>query len=143
MVSRVQAFVDFTHGSSASTEYRCSVTGYVLVYGLFPYGYMIFGYVSAVAVTWLLLRPSLSGGGCLPLRSSAVLAVPVMATAAFRTGPFPDGEVPDIYILITAAAAGLAAREPSGDLQEPTPGTFQFILHFLKEPIPSNGSDCF
>ena len=76
MVSRVQAFVDFTHGSSASTEYRCSVTGYVLVYGLFPYGYMIFGYVSAVAVTWLLLRPSLSGGGCLPLRSSAVRCRP-------------------------------------------------------------------
>ena len=51
-------------------------TGYVLVYGLFPYGYMIFGYVSAVAVTWLLLRPSLSGGGCLPLRSSAVRCRP-------------------------------------------------------------------
>ena len=52
-------------------------TGYVLVYGLLPYGWInLFGYVPVVTVTWLLLRPSLSGGGCLPLRSSAVRCRP-------------------------------------------------------------------
>lgn len=48
-----------------------SFTGYVMVYGLFPYGYMVLGYALSGTVTWLLLRPSLPGGGCLPLRSSA------------------------------------------------------------------------
>lgn len=50
--------------------------GYVLVYGLFLYGYMVLGYVLSGTVTWLLLRSSLPGGGCLLLRSSAVRCRP-------------------------------------------------------------------
>ena len=52
------------------------VTGYVLVYGVFPYGCMVFCYVFAGTVTWLLLRPSLQGGEYLHLRSSAVRCRP-------------------------------------------------------------------
>lgn len=48
-----------------------SFTGYVLIYELLPYGCIVFRYVLTGTVTWLLLRPSLPGDGCLPLRSSA------------------------------------------------------------------------
>lgn len=68
---------------------------------------------------------------------------PGLVAATFRTGPFPDNEVPDIFVLIPTAAAGLAARESSGDRQEPVSGTFQLILYLLEEPVPSNGSDRF
>ena len=66
-----------------------------------------------------------------------------MVAATFRAGPFPDGEAPDIRVLIAAAAAGLAAREPFGDLYETAPGTLQLILYFLEEPVPSHGGNRF
>ena len=45
----------------------------MLVYGLFPYGYMVLGYVLSGTVTWLLLRPSIPGGGS--GSCSAVIAI--------------------------------------------------------------------
>lgn len=63
--------------------------------------------------------------------------VPVMVTAALRACPFPDGEFFHVRVPVSAAAAGLAAREPPGYLEKPPAGPLQLVFHFLEEPVPS------
>lgn len=58
-----------------------------------------------------------------------------MVAAALRADPLPDGELFDIRILIPAAGAGLAAREPPMNQNQPLKGSVKYDMKKLP-PFP-------
>ena len=67
--------------------------------------------------------------------------VAVVELPAFGALPYPDAKVPDLRVLVPAAGACLAGREPAAHLDEMFALTLQLIFQHPKEPAPRRRRD--